>query len=210
MLSERKKALINWVNKKAKEDGVFLPSLRLHRFLFFYECFSKVEGDDYNFDELRGYKRGPVFGDVYREVKFNTVAFETYINQSEHAVDEERAKRALFLVRILGNDLSDFTHNLDIWKTHEKAIMGGTPQLPLSESDFSEKDVEIFISLLSLYPANLINEVEIKEVEGKAFLFPKKYKFKEEYYDVLYEAAIDKDFHSPVYVDVDEEGLILE
>jgi len=210
MLSDRKKALIGWVSRKAKNDGIFLPSLRLQKFLFFYECFSKVEGDEFSFENLKGYRRGPVFGDVYREIKYSTDTFLTSVNKSGYPVNEDRAERALFLVRILGSDLSGFTHTLNIWKVKEDEIMRGSYQLPLSVSDFSKEDAAVFEDLLMLYPTEYINGVNVVEVNGKAFLFPREYAFKEEYYDALYEASVDKEFCSPVYVEISEGELILE
>jgi uncharacterized phage-associated protein len=173
MLSDRKKALINWACNKAKDNGVFLPSMRLQKFLFFYECFSKTEGDEFSFDELKGYKRGPVFGDVFREMKYNPDAFLSYAAESQYTINEDRAERAFFLMRVLGSELSDFTHSLNIWKTKEDEIIRGGYQLLLSDSDFSESDAKVFLDLLSIYPVEYINSVTVIEVNGKAFLFPK-------------------------------------
>ena len=210
MLSDRKKALINWVNDRAKADGVFLPSMRLHKFLFFYECFSKVEEDEYSFENLKGYKRGPVFGDVYKEYKYNENSLQSDLSKSKYYINEERAVKALFLVLTLGNELSDFTHHLDIWKVHEKAITEGAFQLPLHDSDFSEHDAKIFKDIINAHSRQYIEQQKIIEVGGKSFVAPKELEIEERYYDAFYLAALDPDFHNPVYVSVIDGDLCFE
>ena len=210
MLSERKKALMRWAGKYAQENRVFLPSLRMQKFLFFYECFSKVEGDEYDFDNLKGYKLGPVFGDVYTAMKHYP---HTLLIDSEaiaYPVNDERAMRALFLVRALGNDLSEFTHNLDIWKTKEQAIIGGGYQIPLSVDDFSQDDEKTIKSVSSIYNLDYISNVKLEEVSGKTFIIPKNLELTEEHYDAFYAAATDSIFKNPVYVSVHEGDLCLE
>ena len=206
MLNDRKKALINWANNRARADGVFLPSLRLQKFLFFYECFSKVEGDEYSFENLKGYKRGPVFEDVYREIKQN----EGNLYISKYTVNDERAVKALFLVLTLGNELSEFTHHLDIWKTHEKTIIEDDLQVPLHDSDFSAHDTKVFKDIIYANSRQYIEQHKIIEVGGKSFVAPKEMEIRENHYDAFYLAAIDPDFRNPVYVSIIDGDLCLE
>lgn len=210
MLSERKWALINWSRKETKIESIFMPHIRLQKFLFFYECFSKVESDEFSFENLKGYKRGPVFSDVFGENKYNQEAFFSYVYQGDYFINESRAKRALFLTQILGVNLSKFTHDLDIWKSKKNEIMRGDYQVSLFSSDFSESDSKIFLDLESMYSSEFIDSVKVFEANGKAFLFPKKYKFEDKYYDVIFEASIDEDFHSPIYMDVTNGEIIID
>ncbi|MDR2558918.1 MAG: hypothetical protein LBC86_05160 [Oscillospiraceae bacterium] len=209
MISDRKKALINWAYSESGH-GYDLPDFRLQKFLFFYECLSKVEGDDFDFNKLKGYKRGPVFGDVFGAMKHNRSEFYNSIKTFQYHVNAERAVQSMFLVQALGVELSDFTHKLNMWKVKENEIMRGDLHVPLVGKDFSEHDAKVFDELKSVYSTSYINSVTIKEVNGKTFLFPKEHEFKSEYNNALYEVSVDSDFLSPVYVDVHEGELYFE
>ncbi|MDR1531644.1 MAG: hypothetical protein LBS62_05585, partial [Clostridiales bacterium] len=63
--SERKQALVGWFYNNAG----FSTNIRLQKFLFFYECFSKIDGDTYELEDLKGYKNGPVFSGVFGDIK---------------------------------------------------------------------------------------------------------------------------------------------
>ena len=209
MLSDRKRMLIQWANKN-KGEGVPWYSLRMQKFLFFYECFSKIEGDTYCFDYLKGYRNGPVFSDVYQAMTYYADSLPKNDEVIDYAIDEERAVRAIFLVRILGNELSEFTHNLDIWKAKKEEIITGGYQIPLHDTDFSANDEKIFTNLLSMYSISQINSVKLIETNGKTFIVPKDLEITEQYLDVFYSVAPDDIFRSPIYVSVHEGELCLE
>jgi hypothetical protein len=157
-----------------------------------------------------GYKRGPVFSDVYTVKKQFQPVFMLIIDGStSEQINEDRAVLSLFLVRVLGKDLSDFTHSLNIWKSKEELI-NNTKNVPLSESDFSDEDARKFTEIQKAYTPEYINSVNIFEVDGKAFLFPKNCEFKEDYYDAFYVASHDERFQSPVYADIVEGELCLD
>ena len=64
--NERRLAEIAWL----KENNIqsFENHLRLHKFLFFYESLCKVYNQDYDFEKLHGYAKGPIFAPVYVEI----------------------------------------------------------------------------------------------------------------------------------------------
>ncbi len=66
--NDRKRCLSGWLHQNS--TIAYNTALKLQKFLLFYECFSKVSGEKADFGHLRGYKRGPVFsqvwGDYYR------------------------------------------------------------------------------------------------------------------------------------------------
>ncbi|MDR0986941.1 MAG: hypothetical protein LBL98_04500 [Ruminococcus sp.] len=207
MLSDRRKALLNWLTETCKQGSNYLTDIPMQKFLFFYECFSKIDGDFYDFSNLMGYKRGPVFSDVYEAKKY----YQIYIiddKKAEYQINQNRARLAFFLVQVLGNDLSDFTHTLDIWKSKEEQIKNGA--VKLSEEDFSEADTEKFIEIKNAFTPEFIDSFNIVDINGTAFLFPKNAEFKDEYYDAFYIASHDEKFQSPVYADVIGGELYLD
>ena len=50
--NERKLALSGWLNENHRSS--YSSSLKLQKFLFFYECFSKVDGEEHDFSNLKG------------------------------------------------------------------------------------------------------------------------------------------------------------
>ena len=92
---------------------------------------------------------------------YNQTALDPYVKESPYNVNEVRARTALFVVCVLGNTLSDFTHIFDIWKAKETEIMRSDYQVPLSDSGFSENDKSIISDLLSMYPISLIDSNDI-------------------------------------------------
>ena len=65
--SDRKLSLSGWLQEN-NTLSYFSP-LRLQKFLFFYEAFSKADGDYSDFSHLKGYKRGPVFSQVWGDTQ---------------------------------------------------------------------------------------------------------------------------------------------
>ena len=60
---DRKLELSGWLMEN--DEDSYNDPLKLQKFLFFYESFSKANGKPADFDYLRGYKNGPVFSSVY-------------------------------------------------------------------------------------------------------------------------------------------------
>ena len=63
--SKRKLALAGWLKTKDPEE--FADHLKLQKFLFFYEIVSKIEGQEYELTNLKGYTDGTVFSNVYSD-----------------------------------------------------------------------------------------------------------------------------------------------
>lgn len=61
--NNRKRCLSGWLHQNS--EIAYNTALKLQKFLLFYECFSKVSGEEADFGHLRGYKRGPVFSQVW-------------------------------------------------------------------------------------------------------------------------------------------------
>ena len=59
----RKRALSGWLLENNPKD--FQSNLKLQKFLFLYECLSKVENYNADFTSLQWFRNGPVFNVVY-------------------------------------------------------------------------------------------------------------------------------------------------
>ena len=208
--SERKRALVGWfVNNTG-----FHSDVQLQKFLFFYECFSKINGDACDFEGLKGYKNGPVFdsvlSDAKREQNFKNACREKFLHLSS-MVDARRAKLSAFLVMTLGSKLSDFTHFLNIWAAKRNEIENGARYLPLNEIDFNEHDEAIFRDIEFAYPESYIDSVDVRAINGKAFVTFKSdaNRLTDEILDALAEVSYDPSFDTPVHVSFSESGGLL-
>lgn len=208
--SERKQALIGWSYYNAGFDS----NMQLQKFLFFYELFSKVDGDSYELDGLKGYKNGPVFSTVFGDIKYDDNFIESCIKQfhtKANSVNESRAKLSGFLVKCLGNKLSEFTHGMNMWASKRSEIENGIHQVPLCEDDFSENDATILRSIEVAYPESYIDSVEILNISGTTFIYFKddEKRLSDSVRDTLNEAASNCDLDNPVYISFSETGELL-
>ena len=207
--SERKQALVGW----SYNNAGYISNTQLQKFLFFYECFSKIDGDTYELEGLKGYINGPVFSTVFGDVRYNdgftATCGEIFLSRRD-MVNEHRAKLSNFLVKSLGNRLSEFTHGLNIWASKRLEIEKGTYQVPLDEADFTEHDASIFRNIERAYPESYIDMVDMRNIGGKIFVFFKTDADKiNSVIEALSEAAYDTDFNSPVYISFNEMGELL-
>ena len=61
--NKRKLLLSGWLKENGSVE--YNTSLKLQKYLLFYELFAKIDGDYYDLSSLKGYKRGPVFSTVW-------------------------------------------------------------------------------------------------------------------------------------------------
>ena len=212
--NSRKLILSGWL--KENGNAAYNSPLKLQKFLFFYEAFSKVDEDDADFSHLRGYERGPVFSTVWGDYthdrhEFDEAAQKASLNPQD-CVNIDRAKRSQFLVSILSEkELSELTHQLNIWKTKESRIKRGEKQVDLSENDFNERDVKIVKLLEKMYPTSLIEHSHIVGIDNHFFIFSKKdsKRLTEQHFDTLSALCDNCQLNNPVYVELDEEGRLI-
>lgn len=212
--SKRKLALSGWL-KENYEDVYNIP-LKLQKYLLFYETFSKVAGEQTDFSHLRGYKNGPVFSNVWGDYtkdqeEFNTAAQNEYKTQ-KNKINNERARKCAFIVGTLTEtELSDLTHQMDIWKNKKNRIISGEQNVPLYESEFSDSDSEMMQALDMMYPDSMINDSTIINVANNYFVFTKKdsCKLTDKHIEILKKLVEQENLHNPVYVDIDTEGRLI-
>lgn len=151
--NERKLSLSGWLKKN--NNISYETPLKLQNFLLFYEAFAKISGETPDFTYLRGYKNVPVFCNVWADytkdrVSFNEAAQAAYDKNVEN-INEKRAKKSAFIVSSLTEEeLSDLTHEMNIWKSKQQRIMSSEFQVDLYEADFNNADVKLFITLDSI------------------------------------------------------------
>lgn len=101
----RKMGLCAWFMKHHTME--FFSSLKLQKFLFFYESYSFAMNDDVDMSYLTGYKNGPVFTDVYGDYTYRYSEFKNHLltiydetkekfNALDISIDMDIAKKANF------------------------------------------------------------------------------------------------------------------
>lgn len=209
-----KRAYSGWLKKHQPEE--FKSDLKLQKFLFFYESISETENGNGDFNSLKGYEKGPVFSNVFGDYQHERYDFiksveQIYETTPEH-VDERKARLAGFLVSIMNEaELSSLTHEFNIWKAKEQEIKKGVRQVPLSKQDFNENDKELVTTFRTMYTDEYINSVVVYPVYGKNFIIQRdEYeRLTDEQFEVLMILANQEELVNPVYVSIDEDGVIL-
>lgn len=212
--NNRKLCLSGWLKNNNEQE--YNTPLKLQKFLLLYEAFSKIAGEVTDFGHLKGYKRGPVFSNVWGDYTKERTLFDSAAEQCYNCgkadINEIRAKKCAFIVSTLSEkELSDFTHKMNLWKSKEKRIMSGEYQVALSENDFSQEDKELVSLLESMYPIELVDSSKIISVDNHYFIFNQEDipRLTEEHFDTLSILAENEEFYNPIYVEIDEEGRLL-
>lgn len=209
----RKRALAEWL--KTNDPTSYESSLKLQKFLFFYECFSKMSSDNPDFSHLQGWKKGPVFSNVWGDYTKERDEFDQNISDVDiQKVNVERAKRADFIVKVASEtELTELTHLFDIWKAKKDKINKGNIGVTLSETDFSEHDMELSHFLFNMFSDEVINNSHVIRIDNYYFVFHKsdEDKIGEVQYDTLCEIAKHplEDMANPIFAEIDEEGAVV-
>lgn len=205
--NERKLCLSGWL--KENNNVLYETPLKLQKFLLFYEAFAKVSGENPDFSHLKGYKNGPVFSNVWRDYikersNFNSAAQDVFTNNSVK-IDTVRAEKCAFIVSTMTEkELSDLTHQMNLWKCKEERIMNGECQVDLSESDFNSDDEKLIRALDTMYPSQLVENSTIVCLDRNYFVFTKSdaQHLTEEHFDTLLTLAENEELYNPVFVDI--------
>lgn len=212
--NERKLSLSGWLQEY--NNASYETPLKLQKFLLFYEALAKVSGEKPDFSHLRGYKKGPVFSNVWGDytkerTSFNIEAQNAY-NKNIESINVKRAEKCAFIVGTMTEEeLSDLTHQMNLWKSKEKRIMSGEYQVNLDESDFNNNDEKLINTLDMMYPADMVENSEVIKLDKNYFVFSKSDSklLTEKHFDILLTLAVNEDLHNPVFVDIDKEGRLL-
>lgn len=194
-----------WLYKNS--DGSFSP-LQLQKFLFFYEMFSKVKGNNYNISSLRAYSNGPVFSNVYGDYLYERSNLLDKIKQINDfsSLCKNTAKICLLVIESMTeNELSELTHNFDLWSIHEEEIKAGRRNITISESDISDEDLKQMEILLNYY-SNL-EDLGYKSIKigDKVFMISKENAedIRREHSETLDLLSTKDNLINPIFIDVE-------
>ena len=127
-----------WNNRERKI--IYNPSgIMKQKFLFFYNLFAKINNKHCTFENLKAFKNGPVYYDIYKETKTkNLVYLEKLKVITPFQIDEEIAQVTLQLLYLYKNNMSTITHSFDLWSKVYNAF--GTKDI--KESDITKEDFD--------------------------------------------------------------------
>lgn len=181
-----------WDNRERS----FIPSLSgvmKQKYLFFYNIFAKLNDKKYTLDNLKAFKNGPVFYDIYTETKNGVLLEQTDVKNMP--IDHEIANITMTLMYLYKSNISTITHALDIWKS-----AFGKESNDISEKFLTQKDKFMLKTLFK----------ETKDVYNNYLIYYNKYDvpllFKKEeknkiinnFYDTLQSFTVEN--KCPTYV----------
>lgn len=212
--NERKLVLSGWLEEHC--PTAYDRPLKLQKYLFFYELYSKIDGEAIDLDHLRGYKRGPVFSNVYGDYtherkEFDKRALYEYKNNSK-LINEDRAKMCSFICSSLSDkDLSDFTHQLNVWATRKDDINSGVHNVNLFEKDINSDDINKLKLLSSLFTKDVVDNSSVVTLGDKHFVFNNNDmdRLSEEHMDVLWNLMYSQELYNPIFVSIDDGGRLI-
>lgn len=211
--NNRKLNLSGWLFNNNR--SAFDSPLKLQKFVLLYELFSYIEEDESDFNNLRGWKRGPVYSSLWGDYTKERPEFVDKCNEvyreKRLEINEDRAQLSSFITSILNEkELSDLTHRLNLWHSKQDRILSGERNVNLNIHDFNDDDVKLIETLRYMYPKELIkNSINFKISDYNFVISQQDYnRLTEEHMDVLLEVAIRGGLHNPVYLDIDENGVI--
>lgn len=213
--NSRKLMLSGWL--KNNYPIAYDTPLKFQKFLLLYESFSKIYGDKCDFSSLRGYKRGPVFSNVWGDYTKERSAFDKSADReygrSSDKINEERAEKSAFIVNTLTeNELSDLTHSMNLWNNKKDRILSGERQVTLDEEDFNQHDIDMMQKLYDMFSIDEIRNSKIISTDKHYFILNKSdyAKLTEQQMDTLFTLSnSDTELNNPVYVEIDEDGRLL-
>lgn len=212
--NDRKLKLSGWLQEN--NASAYNSALKLQKFLFFYEVFSKNATGHADFSSLKGYKRGPVFSTVFGDYTHDSAEFalaskECY-SEDPSFVNPLFAKKANFMIDILSEDeLSELTHQYNIWNSKSERILSGEQQVPLSESDFTAEDNTLTDTLFHMFSVDTIENSKVIHIGDNSFVYSTEdaHKITSSHMDTMFALSKKENLSNPVFVNIDEEGRLL-
>ncbi|MBC6310963.1 hypothetical protein HCJ66_15610 [Listeria sp. FSL L7-1582] len=208
--SNKRLSIARWLKEENPEE--FYSSLKLQKYLFFYEAFSKALDKEGSFYKLKGYEKGPVFSEVYADYTYRKDDFVEAVDGSNtNDIELEIAKKSGFLVKIMvEEELSELTHNLDVWKDKSHQILSGEKQVELAQ-DITPSDKKFLLQLLDIYDEAEIDNSEVISIGNKKFIFSTDdfADISEVHKDTLEKLAQVEGLVNPVFVSIGEKGELL-
>lgn len=202
---------LSWL--KENSESFSNTRLKSQKFLFFYEMFSGLEKDEYNTSYLRAYMNGPVYSNVYGDMRYSEVDLNKKIAEIDDysSVDVDIANATKYLLDLFNEkELSELTHSFDLWSSKKNRIKANEKQISINEEDISERDKMKLHNLLKRYQKISKLDIDILNVQNKIFVISKedKKEMKPEHDEVLEILSQDEELENPVYLSL-KDGVLL-
>lgn len=201
---------IAWLNEKEKIET--FSNLQLQKFLFFYEMLQYSDNKQYDFASLKAYENGPVFSKFYGDITYNkneVLNRIAVIPNNQRVIDSENADISYYIISSLNDkELSDLTHQFNIWRVHKRDLEIGKKQIPMSEQNITNDDLDILTLIKSSVPDY---DYEVLKIGGKRFIVNKEQiaNFSDSHLELLDRLSRDDDLLNPVFVELDEFGRLI-
>lgn len=209
-----KLAILNYLWEKRDKKLLLAKSndfgLKNQKFLLFYNIFARLNGKKFDFNNLRAYKDGPVYFDIYSYIKNNSSTDVGYINTIVNYNDyiQDFDKQSLIASKLIvesmtKDQLSSLTHKFDFWS---KNYYSNNQIKTISLKDITSED-EFKIKWIYDFCIDLSNNYEIYPTEKNVFFVKSEipnYKNSSEFKQII-QNEYD---YNPVVIDIDENGGI--
>ena len=208
----RQRALAGWLKKN--DPVSFNNSVKVQKFLFFYDMASLNNGEEIDSSHLRGYVQGPVYSDVYGDYTHERAKFEKSCNENLNSYNEINEDRAIYVDFIVktrtDKELSEMTHKLNLWNAKKDDIMKRKNQVDLDMNDYTKEDAAFIDRLMRLYNEEDIQKTVISMNE-RYFLFSNEdaRNLTTEQSDVLWIISSDMETPNPIYAEIAENGALI-
>lgn len=202
---------LSWL--KENSESFSNTRLKSQKFLFFYEMFSGLEKDKFNTSYLRAYMNGPVYSNVYGDMRYREIDLNKKIEKIDDysSIDVDVANATKYLLDLFNEEeLSELTHSFDLWSSKKNRIKANEKQISINEEDISERDKMKLHNLLKRYQKISKLDIDILNVQNKIFVISKedKKEMKPEHDEVLEILSQDEELENPVYLSL-KDGVLL-
>ena len=214
--NQHKIELCGWLKKKY--PTLYNNPVKMHAFLFLYECVTKTEDGTADFSNLYGYKKCLFFRDVFNDYMKNfplfdakvNSSYDTFINKANDEIKIRIDKVGFLTYTLSDKELFEFLHSLNIWKCKSEEITEKETGIQLKESDFSEEDLKKTQGIKEIIKPEQIWNSRILKINEKCFIIDKDnmQKLTESHIDILFDLTENADIHSPIFIVLDEQGGI--
>lgn len=199
-----------WLNQR--KNIISIPRLKIQKFLYFYEMFEKISGNIFEIDNLKAYRNGPVFSEVYGDINYRELEVYDAVSSIESPeINQKSAEQALFIIDTMSEtELSELTHTFDMWNSKKERIERGEKHIPILDSDITVRDIAILKQISPEYPLEN-SDYHVIGMHNKNFVISTSdyNNLSEAHYDVLEQLSNEVDLFNSVYISIEEDGGLL-
>lgn len=155
--------------------------IKKQKFLVFYNLFANTLGKENTLENLKAFKQGPVYYDVYSHIKStNEYLEQRRVPKQIYCEDIINATKIL-LESESHETLSNLTHTLDLWKNnydsdYDESIIKQDFQFDdnnIELKDISNRDKKL-LRILYEYNLNIFNNYNLIKIKNKLYAIEKE------------------------------------